>query len=454
MLFDVYLLFVAIVLAAIVSVVVWIDYFRRIDVFEPDKIKHLLLALFVGCFTPYLSILVYNFHKVINFDITGEPVNDLLYSLFGIGLTEELSKIIGVIIVFRILKNQINESIDYLIYAGMVAIGFALVENVMYIGRYGIDIITNRSFYSVLEHIINTSIITYGFFRFKIFNKGKHSYNTLIAVITAVSSHGLFDYFILNPSFKIISPVLVIMVYLIGINLWVTMLNNAVNFSANFDYSKIHYSSKIFYRLLLWYFFTMLISLVYKAYTTTLVFALRDSISAIISNGFLFAIVILRASRFKIYQNYYQKVTIDLPFFITKNQDEDFKLLRFFAIKIRGENSFEYFLTSKIGQKIEVFPINPKKSIIQKSEIATVCDKLFLKGGTTVYVILFDEKNKNEYFFLKPKTHKKTMIDGEYPIHQLLQDTLTAKGSKKLSELKFLEWVYLKTENEITDVNY
>ena len=46
------------------------------------------------------------------------------------------------------------------------------------------------------------------------------------------------------------------------------------------------------------------------------------------------------------------------------------------------------------------------------------------------------------------------MIDDSYPIHQLLQDKLTSKGSKKLSELKFLEWVYLKTEDEITDVNY
>ena len=86
--------------------------------------------------------------------------------------------------------------------------------------------------------------------------------------------------------------------------------------------------------------------------------------------------------------------------------------------------------------------------------MATVCDKLFLKGETTVYVILFEKNNTNEYFFLKPKTHDKTMIDDSYPIHQLLQDKLTSKGSKKLSELKFLEWVYLKTEDEITDVNY
>lgn len=452
--FDVYLLFGAIALAAIISVVVWIDYFRHIDVFESERIRYLLFALFIGCFTPFISIYIYNFHKVIGFEENGKPFNDLIYSIIGIGLTEELSKVIGVIVVFRILRKHINESIDYLIYAGMVAIGFAMVENVFYIGKFGIDVITNRSFYSVLEHIINTSIITYGFYRFKIFNKGNHFKNTIIAFITAISSHGLFDYFISNPTFKFFSPVLVIGVYLVGINLWITMLNNAVNFSAYFDYSKIYYSSKLFYRLLIWYFFTMLIGLIYKTHMNNFIFALTDSLTAIFSNGFLFAIVILRASRFKIYKNYYQKVTVKLPFYITKNEDEDFKLFKFLTLKIRGENSFEYFLTAKIGQKIELFPINSKKSFIHKPEMATVCDKLFLKGETTVYVILFEKNNTNEYFFLKPKTHDKTMIDDSYPIHQLLQDKLTSKGSKKLSELKFLEWVYLKTEDEITDVNY
>lgn len=449
-----YILYGCIGLSAIISIVVWIDYFRRIDVFEPERIRHLLFAVLIGCGTPFISILVYRFFDSIGFQMNGEALNDLLFSVFGIGLNEELSKIIGAIIAFRLLKKHINESIDYLIYAGMVALGFALVENFMYIERYGIDIITNRSFYSVLEHIINTSIITYGYFRFRIFNKGKQFTNTALAVFTAISSHGLFDYFIINPNFKLISPILVIGVYLIGINFWISMLNNAINYSNYFNYSKIHYASKIFNRLLLWYFFTMLVGLLYKAYVKDFIFALSDSFKDIFSHGFLFAIVILRASRFKIYRNYYQRITVKLPFYMTKNEDEDIRLFGVLSLKVRGENSFEYFLTSKIGQKIELVPVNTKKSFIHKPVIATVCDKLFLKGETTVYVILFEENNKNEYFFLKPKTRNKTMIDNNYPIHQLLQDTLTEKGAKKLSELKFLEWVFVKADNEVSRVNY
>lgn len=449
-----YVLYACIALSALISVVVWIDYFRRIDVFEPERIRHLLFALLIGCITPFISLLGYRVFDAFSFEMNGEALNDLIYSIIGIGLNEELSKIIGAIIAFRLLRKHINESIDYLVYAGMVALGFALVENFMYIERYGIDIITNRSFYSVLEHIINTSIITYGYFRFKIFNRGHQWKNTLTGLLIAISSHGLFDYFILNPNFKLISPVLVIIVYLIGINFWISMLNNAVNFSSYFDYSKIHYTNKIFYRLLIWYFFTMFIGLLYKAYVNNIIFAISDSIEHVFSDGFLFAIVILRASRFKIYKNYYQRITVQLPFYFTKNDDEDFRLFGLLAIKIRGENSYEYFLTAKMEQQIEIHPVAPNRGFLHQTFNATVCDKLFLDRETTIYQIKFDDRKADNIFYLKPKTTGKTMIDEAYPINALMVDETPNEFPKKLSDLKFLEFVYVKADNEISKVNY
>lgn len=449
-----YVLISAIILSALVSVIVWIDYFRHIDVFEPEKIRHLVIALLVGCGTPYLSVLIYDLHDHIEFALNGEPVNDLVYSVMGIGLTEELSKVVGVIIAFQLIKKQVNESVDYLIYAGMVALGFALVENTLYIGRYGIDIITDRSFYSVLEHIINTSIITYGYCRFKIFKRGNHFTNTVVAFMTAICSHGLFDYFIMNPTFKMFAPVLVIVVYLVGINFWITMLNNAINFSPYFNYSKIHYSSSIFYRLLIWYFFTMLIGIAYKTYTKDFIFAIKDSFTAVFSNGFLFVLVILRVSRFKIYKNFYQKISIKLPFYLTKNNDEDLALSDKWGIKIRGENSHEYFLTAKLGAMIDINPLDMKKSFLQRTITVKVSDKLFFEGDTTVYLVEFSDEKLNNRFYLKPKTWGKTKIDENYPINELLHDETPESFPTSLSELKFLEWVYVKADNEIAKVNY
>lgn len=440
-------------MAAAISVIVWIDYFRKIDVFESERILHLLIALGIGCGTPYLCLEVYSVFDYFNFHENGEMVNDLIYSILGIGLNEELSKIAGAILAFRILRKHINESIDYMIYAGMVALGFSLVENFMYIERFGIDIVTTRSFYSVLEHIINTSIITYGYFRFKIFGRGKTLINTIVAVLAAISSHGLFDYFIVNPHFAYFSPVLVIIVYLIGINFWISMLNNAINYSSYFDYGKIQYSQRIFYRLTLWYFFTMLIGIAYKTYTDGIANAITHSIYHVISDGFLFLIVIMRVSRFKIYKNYYHPVTVQLPFYFTKNNDEDFRIFNI-PIKIRGENMFEYFLTTKLGQSIEVNVMNPQKSQIKRPMLAKVVDKLFLENDSIVYLIHIDGAPATDNYYLKPKTRNKTSVDQVYPINGLLYDHTPLDRPKKLSELKFLEWVFVKSENEVAKVNY
>ncbi len=448
-----FVLYVCIALAAAISVIVWIDYFRKIDVFESERILHLLIALGIGCGTPYLCLEVYALFDLIGFNENGELINDLVYSILGIGLNEELSKIAGAIVAFWVLKKHINESIDYMIYAGMVALGFSLVENFMYIERFGIDIVTTRSFYSVLEHIINTSIITYGYFRFRIFGKGKTVTNTIVAVIAAISSHGLFDYFIINPHFAYFSPVLVIIVYLIGINFWISMLNNAINYSSYFDYAKIQYSQRIFYRLALWYFFTMVIGIAYKTYTDGLAVALTHSIFHVISDGFLFLIVIMRVSRFKIYKNYYQPVTIQFPLYITKNNDEDFRIFNI-PIKIRGENMFEYFLTTKLGQSIEVNSINPQKSQLKKPLVAKVVDKLFLENDSIVYLVHIEGTPETDNFYLKPKTRDKTTVNDAYPINSLLYDHTPLDRPKRLKELKFLEWVFVKADNEVAKVNY
>lgn len=448
------LLITSIALAALISVVVWLDYFRKIDVFKPEKMVHLLAALSVGCATPFLSLYIYDIFHIIGFKENGELVNDFIYAIFGIGFNEELCKIAGAIVAFQLLKPHIKESVDYLIYAGMIALGFALVENFFYIRRYGIDIVTTRSFYSVLEHIINTSIITYGYFRYRIFKKGNVWTNTITGVLVAISSHGLFDYFILNPHFSHLSQFIVIAVYLVGINFWITMLNNTINFSHKFNYNAIQYSSKLFWRLSIWYFFTMLIGIIYKTYESDIYNAMSSSLFHIFSDGFLFMIVILRASRFKLYKNYYQPVTLQLPFYITRQENEDFNLLGLLPLKIRGENSFEYYLTQKIGKHIEIVPMNKKNSYLKKTISGIVNDKRYLNDGVTVYELLLPPGEIISKIYLKPKTWGKTKVDGAYPINDLLIPKENVIGITDLKNFYFQEWVYVKPKDELSKVNY
>jgi len=70
-------------------------------------------------------------------------------------------------------------------------------------------------------------------------------------------------------------------------------------------------------------------------------------------------IVSIRASRLKINKRKYFPIKIQLPFYFTKNDDEDFKLL-WLPIKIRGENEKEFQFLKYMGKDIFICDVNPK----------------------------------------------------------------------------------------------
>lgn len=451
-----YVLFSA--FAALVSVTMWIDYFRRIDVFEKEKIWHLVTALAVGGCAPYLSLYVYGLFEDMGFRANGKFLNDLVWSVFGIGLNEELCKLASVFVVFLLFRRWINEPIDVLIYAGVTALGFSLVENYYYFNHHGVRIITSRSFYSALEHIINTSIIVYGIYRRHLFGKGHTVLNTLVAISIAVASHGLFDFFLLDSVAGYFTAILSVIIYLIGINFWIQMLNNANNFSTFFDYDKIHHSGHIVSRLLLWYSLTLIIAFANNALVMDLKFSIITFFYSLISDGFLFFIVILRVSRFKILKQKYYVVKPQFPFYITRNGDEDF-VFPFFnlPIKVRGENYREYLLTRYLMRPVQLWPVNAKKSLIRHAVDAEVTEKVILFDDVIVYRVNIKELSQPDKpaFVLKPKTSGKVQVNDLFPIAGLYEVAKQNDGGElrhlDLKNFKFLEWVYLRPDTADTD---
>ena len=440
---------IATLLAALISATMWIDYFRRIDVFEREKIGPLVIALLVGCITPFICLYFYSLFHKIGFHENGNFINDIIYSVIGVGLNEELSKIIGVVIVLSIFKNRINEPIDILIFAGVTAIGFSMIENFKYFSLYGIKIITPRTFYSSLEHIINTTIIVYGFYRYKLFKKGNHFINIFVSSSVAVASHGLFDFFLMDTFLGYFTAFFSIIIYLIGINFWIQMLNNANNYSDFFDYTKINYSNRIFYRLLFWYSITILITFLNNLFVSNIKDSILHFLFALASDGFLFLVVMLRASRFKIYRKKYFEVRIELPFYFTKNNDEDFFIpLLNIPIKIRGENQMEHIPTKFLNKKIVLTPLSLNKRFLMKSVDAKITDKFLLFDDVVVYSVIIDDlsyQNENS-FLLKPKTRGLTEIDEKYPIEGLyrINKNVTDLSKTDVKSLQLLEWVCVK----------
>jgi RsiW-degrading membrane proteinase PrsW (M82 family) len=446
--YQIYLIFP--IIGAICGAMLWINYFKRIDVLEHERITDVIIAFIIGFLTPTIALWIYYGLEVLGINFNGRIVNDFFYSIFGVGLTEELSKLLGVFVLFKIV---INEPIDYLVLAGIVALGFSVRENFIYFNNYGSQVATGRIFISCLIHIINTSICVYGLYRSAIFHKGNKYINSVIGISVAVISHGLFDFFLTQQFIGIVTPFLATIVYLIGINFWIQMINNAINFSPFFNYQKIASITKLYKTIFTWYIVVVILEFSYAFYYKDFSYAIKDVFKNIFHEGFLLVIVALRASRLKINKRKYFPLKIQLPFHYTKNDDEDFIFLGI-PIKIRGENEKEFQFLQYMGKEIAICPINKDQSILKGSKKAHLLKKYFLKNDVVTYLIEVQNDNKtHQIYLLKPKTRGTTYVQHKYPIASLMHyenPTIFHKEHETLSykELKRIEYVYIKNIND------
>ena len=144
---------------------------------------------------------------------------------------EEISKFIAFCLVMGAIykKGDYIHPIAYMFYFAMVGLGFALIENMGYAERFGMDVLYIRTFTSTLTHMICGLLFGYWIGLGKIVrskfqsrslmgiwlkNKPtiKTSIYTLMGYITAVSFHGLWN-FNLSVSGPASTPIMIFLLF-------------------------------------------------------------------------------------------------------------------------------------------------------------------------------------------------------------------------------------------------
>jgi protease PrsW len=231
-------------LAAFLILAIWAVYLRKLDVFEPEKMMHMVLILLLGMFFSLLVHPISDFlNVVIQFDLNGGLINDFLYCVVGIGVVEEAVKIIPLLWLIK-KGNVINEPYDYIYYASLSALGFAFVENLIYFDSASLDLIHGRALSAAMMHMFLSSIIAYGLIINK-YRKPGNVYNAFLKYFfIAALVHGAYDFFLINPMASKIS-IISLLVYLIALSAWNSFTNNSLNLSSFFDELKTRNIKKI-----------------------------------------------------------------------------------------------------------------------------------------------------------------------------------------------------------------
>lgn len=123
------------VLAAL-PVPVYVILALWLDRFEPEPPRTLLQTFAWGATVAVFVALMVNMlsHDVLA-PVAGAQAAELFGGLVTAPVVEELAKGFALLILFRELKDEFDGVVDGVVYAAMVGLGFAMVENVEYYGR-------------------------------------------------------------------------------------------------------------------------------------------------------------------------------------------------------------------------------------------------------------------------------------------------------------------------------
>lgn len=182
-------------LLAVAPVMVIILYIYFKDKFEKEPIKFLFKNFMLGAtasvlITAILSGILIN---LIPLTDSKSIIQQFVQAFVVVALVEEFAKF--VIVKYYAQNNkEFNEPFDGIVYAVMVSMGFAALENVLYTFQHGAATGVLRAFTAVPAHA--TFAILMGYFMGKAkFSTNKTKLN-FIGLLIATLFHGAYDFFL------------------------------------------------------------------------------------------------------------------------------------------------------------------------------------------------------------------------------------------------------------------
>lgn len=182
-------------IATATPVLIVIIYIYIKDKYEKESKRVLLVSFLLGAILSIIitTILYLFFDLFLPLPDDHSIWQQFVKAFFVVALIEEFSKYI-MVRYYAQPKKDFNEPFDGIIYAVMVSMGFAAVENLFYVLEGGINVAVIRAVTAIPAHA--TFAILMGYYMGKAkFSNQKVKYN-LIGLSLAVLFHGAYDFFL------------------------------------------------------------------------------------------------------------------------------------------------------------------------------------------------------------------------------------------------------------------
>ena len=191
---------------AILPVIVLAFFVYRKDKFEKEPLRMLVKAFAFGCLSALPAIFIERALSALYVTVGGDYLPGVFYGLFNgfvvAGCTEELCKL--ALLSWAVWKSrEFNEYFDGIVYATFVSLGFAGLENIMYVfsqGSFDAALVTGgvRAVLSVPGHFLFGVVMGY-YFALAKFQPDQRRQNLYKAFLYPMLLHGTFDSLLMIP---------------------------------------------------------------------------------------------------------------------------------------------------------------------------------------------------------------------------------------------------------------
>ncbi|SNZ10406.1 Membrane proteinase PrsW, cleaves anti-sigma factor RsiW, M82 family [Terribacillus aidingensis] len=180
--------------AAIAPALALLTFFYLKDRLEPEPLSMVLRTFLYG------ALLVFPI-MFIQYALQAEGIGTppIVYSFFTIGFLEEFFKwFIFLYTAFR--HTEMDSVYDGIIYGVSISLGFATVENVLYLFAHGVDYAFTRALFPVSSHALFGVLMGYYLGRAK-FGSKHPRLRIAAAMLIPFLLHGFYDYILVVVQF-------------------------------------------------------------------------------------------------------------------------------------------------------------------------------------------------------------------------------------------------------------
>lgn len=185
-----------ILLAALAPIAILAYYIYRRDKFQKEPVKELLKAFGMGILSVPVSLLISTPLEFAGFYSmeTQTLLDAVKVSFLGAAIPEEIAKFLMLWLFVR-KSRCFDEKVDGIVYASVVSLGFAAVENILYlVTNYEswISVGITRALFSVPGHFFFGVLMGYYYSLFRFYPAAGRKVKWLV-LGAPILAHGLFD---------------------------------------------------------------------------------------------------------------------------------------------------------------------------------------------------------------------------------------------------------------------